>query len=1056
MKIKLTEYFMKRPTLFWSLMTFILIAGVLAFLQMPKLEDPAVSVKQAMVIVPYPGATAHEVELKVAQTMEDELRALPNVKKIKSECQNGMATITVEFQMTVLQKDLEQHFDLLRRKVNDSRSKLPQDCYDPIVIDDMMDVYGIFYAFTGEGYSYPELYKYAKLIRRELLGVKGVKRILITGNRDEVIQITLSKEKIARNGIIPTQIMMSLQNAGKTVNAGSYQNESDRLPLHVSSAVTDEEDIRNLLIRTPQGKTIRLGDIAQIERTYSEPQRNGFFVDGKPALAICLTMEENAIVPDVGKAVEKRLAEIMPQIPVGMEMEKIFFQPDKVDEAISSFMVNLVESVLIVILILIFTMGFRSGLIIGFGLILTIAVSFPILLMCGTTLQRISLGAFIVAMGMLVDNAIVIMDGILIDKARGVGPKTYLYRIGQHTAMPLLGATLIAVSTFLAVYLSPDSAGEYAGDLFLVLCVSLLASWILALTQVPVCAKSWLPTREKKTQQPQIYHSPIHRFIRRTISLLVEYKKTTLATAFILLTLCIFGMTKVKNLFFPDFDYKQFIVEYFLPSQTDPDRVRKDLLEMSALLKKNPAIERVAASMGSAPAHYCLVRPMTSGGDCYGELMVDCKDYETVVAQIPAVRKLLRERYPDAYIRIRKYNFSIASSHTVEVEFSGPDPAILRKLSQQAEDIMRRCPYVDPYSVGNNWKPKGKTLTADYVREDALRSGIERSDVGNALLAATDGLPVGVLNDQDRTVLIHLLVRNADGSRITNLNDIPVWSTLNLRMDDDELKGVLTGSTKTDELQDQLFRSVPLGNVARQIRLDWEDNYIYRLNGQRAIEAECDPNTDLYEATPAKVVASIQKEIESIPLPDGYKMRWVGEGELQGEAIGNLMKYLPVTLFIILGILLLLFNSWKKVILILLCFPFVFCGITPALLLFRQPFTFMAIIGMMGLIGMMVKNAIVLVDEINRLQQEEHLHPYHAVVEATVSRVRPVLMASLTTIVGMIPLVNDPMYGSMAITIMGGLTVGTLITLVLLPIFYTALFHIHKPNSMSNPSSIQL
>lgn len=1047
---------MKRPTLFWSLMTFILIAGVLAFLQMPKLEDPAVSVKQAMVIVPYPGATAHEVELKVAQTMEDELRALPNVKKIKSECQNGMATITVEFQMTVLQKDLEQHFDLLRRKVNDSRSKLPQDCYDPIVIDDMMDVYGIFYAFTGEGYSYPELYKYTKLIRRELLGVKGVKRILITGNRDEIIQITLSKEKIARNGIIPTQIMMSLQNAGKTVNAGSYQNESDRLPLHVSSAVTDEKDIRNLLIRTPQGKTIRLGDIAQIERNYSEPQRNGFFVDGKPALAICLTMEENAIVPDVGKAVEKRLAEIMPQIPVGMEMEKIFFQPDKVDEAISSFMVNLVESVLIVILILIFTMGFRSGLIIGFGLILTIAVSFPILLMCGTTLQRISLGAFIVAMGMLVDNAIVIMDGILIDKARGLGPKTYLYRIGQHTAMPLLGATLIAVSTFLAVYLSPDSAGEYAGDLFLVLCVSLLASWILALTQVPVCAKSWLPTREKKTQQPQIYHSPIHRFIRRTISLLVEYKKTTLATAFILLALCIFGMTKVKNLFFPDFDYKQFIVEYFLPSQTDPDRIRKDLLEMSALLKKNPAIERVAASMGSAPAHYCLVRPMTSGGDCYGELMVDCKDYETVVAQIPAVRKLLRERYPDAYIRIRKYNFSIASSHTVEVEFSGPDPAILRKLSQQAEDIMRRCPYVDPYSVGNNWKPKGKTLTADYVREDALRSGIERSDVGNALLAATDGLPVGVLNDQDRTVLIHLLVRNADGSRITNLNDIPVWSTLNLRMDDDALKGVLTGSTKTDELQDQLFRSVPLGNVARQIRLDWENNYIYRLNGQRAIEAECDPNTDLYEATPAKVVASIQKEIEGIPLPDGYKMRWVGEGELQGEAIGNLMKYLPVTLFIILGILLLLFNSWKKVILILLCFPFVFCGITPALLLFRQPFTFMAIIGMMGLIGMMVKNAIVLVDEINRLQQEEHLHPYHAVVEATVSRVRPVLMASLTTIVGMIPLVNDPMYGSMAITIMGGLTVGTLITLVLLPIFYTALFHIHKPNSMSNPSSKQL
>ena len=1049
--MKLTAFFIKHPTLFWSLMAGILIAGVLAFAQMPKLEDPAVAAKQAMVMIPYPGAGAHEVELKVAQVMEDELRALPNVKKIKTECQNGMATLTVEFQMTVLLKDLEQHFDLLRRKVSDARSKLPQDCYDPIVIDDMMDVYGIFYALTGDGYTYPELYKYAKLIRRELLAVKGVKRILIAGNRSEVINITLSKDRIARNGILPTQIMASLQSAGKTVNAGSLLNGDDRLQVRVGSAVTDEDDIRNLLISTPQGKQIRLGDVAQIERTYTEPQRNGFFVDGKPALAICLTMEANAIVPDVGKAVEKRLNEVMAQIPVGMQTEKIFFQPDKVDEAIRSFMLNLIESVAIVILVLVFTMGFRSGVIIGFGLVLTIAVSFPILLMCGTTLQRISLGAFIVAMGMLVDNSIVIMDGILNDKKRGVGPKTYLYRIGKNTALPLLGATVIAVSTFLCIYLSPDSAGEYAGDLFLVLCVSLLASWILALTQVPVCAKSWLPARETTAGQPQeIYNSPIHKWVRRLISTLTCHQKSTLTVAIAVLVLCLFGMTRVKNLFFPDFDYQQFIVEYYLPPQTDPNRVRHDLLEMSALLKQNPDIERVSASMGSAPAHYCLVRPMTSGGDCYGELMVDCKDYETVVKQIPSVRKLLRERYPDAYIRIRKYNFSISTSHTVEVEFTGPDPAVLRQLSRQAEDIMRRCPYVDPYSVENNWKPTGKALTADYVREDALRSGIERSDVANALLAATDGMPVGVLTDQDQMVPINLVVRNADGSRITDLNDVPVWSTLNLRMTDDDIQGVMTGSKNMNDIQDNLFRSVPLDNVTNDIRLDWEENFVYRINGQRAIEAECDPNADLYDATPAKVVASIRHDIEAIRLPAGYRMRWVGEGEVQEESIGNLMKYLPLTIFIILAILLLLFNSWKKVILILLCFPFVFCGITPALLMFRQPFTFMAIIGMMGLIGMMVKNAIVLVDEINRLQTQEHQHPYHAVVEATVSRVRPVLMASLTTIVGMIPLVQDPMYGSMAITIMGGLTVGTLITLVLLPVFYTIFFKVKRPDNLQN------
>lgn len=1045
--MKLTEFFMRRPTLFWSLMVAILIAGVLAFVQMPKLEDPAVSAKQAMVVVSWPGASAHELELKVAQTMEEELRALPNVKKVKTECRNGLATFTVEFQMTVLKKDLEQYFDLLRRKVNDVSPRLPQGCYSPVVIDDMMDVYGIFYALTSDGYDYPEMYRYAQYLRRELLDVKGVKRINIIGNRDEVINIILSKEQITRNGIIPTQIMSALQAAGKTVNAGKYRSGDEQIALHVDAAVADEQDIRNLLIQTLDGKQIRLGDIARVERTYSEPQRNGFFVRNRPALAICIAMEESAVVPDVGKAVDARLVEAMKHVPAGLDTEKIFFQPDKVDEAISSFMWNLVESVAIVILVLIFTMGLRSGLIIGFGLVLTVAISFPILLACGTTLQRISLGAFIVAMGMLVDNSVVIMDGILIDKKRGLGPKTYLYRIGRNTAMPLLGATVIAASTFLCVYLSPDTSGEYAGDLFLVLCVSLLASWVLALVQVPVCAKSWLPKRDKAAvgHPEAVMNSPVHRFVRRTVSFLIGYKRTTIITAFCLLALCIFGMTKVKNLFFPDFDYKQFVVECFFPSATDANVVRDRLLEMSGKLSRNPDIERVAVSQGSAPALYCLVRPMTSGGDCYGELIVDCKDYNTVLKQIPKIRKQLREQYPEAYIRIRKYNFSISTSHTVEVEFAGPDPAVLRRLSAQAEAIMRRSPYIDAYSVQNNWKPTGKSIVAEYVRPDALRSGIERSDVANALLAATEGMPVGVLNHQDRMVPICLQVRNDDGSPIRKLREIPVWSTMNVHLSNEELHGALSGSRAVSELQEKLFRAVPLGNVVDSLRLGWDEDLVLRLNGRRVIEAECDPDPNRSDATPAKAVASIQDAVEVIPLPDGYTMRWVGEGEVQGEAIGNLMKYVPITIFIILTILLLLFNSWRKVILILLCFPFVFCGITPSLLLSGKPMTFMAIIGIMGLIGMMVKNSIVLVDEINRLQKEEKAAPYTAVVEATVSRVRPVLMASLTTIVGMIPLVGDPMYSSMAITIMGGLAVGTVITLVLLPLFYATLFRIRKP-----------
>ena len=890
------------------------------------------------------------------------------------------------------------------------------------------------------------MYRYAKYLRRELQQVKGVKRINIAGNRDEVINITLSKEQISRNGLLPTQIMAVLQSVGSTVNAGKYNQGTERIALYVDDAVKDEEDIRNLLVQTSGGKTVRLGDIARVERGFSEPQRNGFFVESKPALAICIALESSAIVPDVGKSVDARLAEAMKNVPAGMQTEKIFFQPDKVDDAISSFMWNLLESVLIVVLVLIFTMGFRSGLIIGFGLVLTVAVSFPILLMCGTTLQRISLGAFIVAMGMLVDNAVVIMDGILIDKKRGMSPKTYFYRIGKNTAWPLLGATIIAASTFLCVYLSPDSAGEYAGDLFLVLCVSLLASWALALVQVPVCARAWLPVREKKaiTEQASVMNSPVHTFIRRSISFLIGHKRSTIIAAFAVLLLCFFGMTRVKNLFFSDFDYKQYVVECFFPADTNADEVRDRLLEMSSKLSERPDVERVAVSQGSAPAHYCLVRPMTSGGDCYGELIVDCKDYATVLKQIPEVRRQLREQYPDAYIRLRKYNFSISTSHTVEVEFSGPDPEVLRQLSRQAEDIMRRCPYVDRYSVQNNWKPSGKALVAQYVPEDALRAGVGRGDVANALMAATDGMTVGVLQDQDRPVLINLQMRNADGSRIRNLNDIPVWSTMNMHLPEDKLTSALAGGGNLEEIQDGMFRAIPLRQVSPGIKLQWDEDVVLRLNGQRVIEAECDPNPDIDEATPAKVVSEIQKDIEAIHLPDGYHMRWVGEGEIQGEAIGNLMKFVPITIFLILAILLLLFNSWRKVILILICFPFVFCGIVPSLLATGQPMTFMAIIGMMGLIGMMVKNAIVLVDEIGRLQKEEHLSPYKAVIEATVSRVRPVLMASLTTIVGMIPLLSDPMYSSMSITIMGGLAVGTLITLILLPIFYMVLFRIQK------------
>ncbi|MBR3655779.1 MAG: efflux RND transporter permease subunit [Prevotella sp.] len=1040
--MKLTEFFLKRPTLFWSLMVAILLAGIISFNQMPKLEDPAIPIKQCNVVVVYPGATAHEVELQVAQTMEDQLRTLPNIKRIKSDCTPGICQLTVEFKETVLMDQIEQHFDQLRRKVNDIRSSLPQGCYDPIVIDDMMDVYGMFYALTSDGYDYPEMLRYAKKLRREILTVKGVKRVIIAGDRKEVINITLSKDKISRNGLLPTQIMAILQDASKTIDGSKYDVDDLRLSVRLSGRVKDENDVKNLLVKTIDGKIFRIGDIADVERDYQEPQTYGFFMDGKPAIALCISMDNDVIVPDVGKAVDKKINQTTAEFPVGLGMQKVFFQPDKVDEAISSFMINLLESVLIVIIALIFTMGFRSGLIIGAGLVLTIAGSFPILLMCGTTLQRISLGAFIVAMGMLVDNAIVVIDGILVDRQKGFGPKTYLTRICKATAMPLLGATIIAASAFLCIFLSPDTSGEYSRDLFLVLFVSLLVSWVLALTQVPMFTKYLMPLHVS-AQNGGVEEKKMQRVTRSIITKLIEWKKTTVVVAILTLVLSGMLMGNVKNLFFPDFSYKQFVVEYFAPDQTSPDQIRKDLLHMSEVVGKNPNVTSVAASMGSAPAHYCLVRPMTAGGDCYGELVIDCPDYETVCEELPKIRKQLREMYPDGYIRARKYNFSIQTSHTVEVAFSGPDPEVLKKLAHQAEDIMRRCKYVDPQSVQNDWRPMGKSVDIKYAEMDARRAGVNRADIGNAFQAVSNGMTCGVINDQDNQVLINFRVRNADGSRIQDISDIPAWAQMNINTDAIDLATAMMGGKGMSDMMDKMVKAAPLSSVTCDNNMGWEEQLIRRVDGQRHIEAECDPDFEQSDATPNKVMQTIMDDINKIQLPEGYTMRWIGEQEAQSSSNDNLIKYSPLTMFIILGIMLLLFGRWKKVILILMCFPFVLCGIAPALFLTGSPFTFMAIIGFMGLMGMMVKNGIVLVDEITRLTNEGQ-HPYNAVVNATVSRTRPVIMASLTTILGMLPLITDPMYSAMAVTIMSGLAMGTVITLALLPLFYTAFYHISK------------
>ncbi len=1044
--MKISEFFYKRQTLFWSLLVMIVVGGILSYSAMPKLEDPAMSIKQATVITYYPGASAHEVELEVSKVLEDELSTLSNVNKIYSYSYDNMSVVTVELTLEVPPEEMEQRWDILRRKVQMAAFKLPQGAMQSIVIDDVSDIYGMFYSITADGYSHAEMQKYAELLKKELLKVDGVKRISFFGTRDEQINITLSRDFLARNSIFPLQIMTGIDALNKPVNAGYYTSDEQNIKLEVEGKIKSEEDLKNMMIKTSSG-LVTLRDVANITREYAEPQKNGFWIDGKPAIALLISMEPDAIVPKVGKRTDKRMEELMLQLPVGFEYDKVYFQPDRVSEAVNSFLVNLVSSIIIVIAILMLTMGFRSGVIIGIGLLLTVLGTFPILLASGGTLQRISLGAFIVAMGMLVDNAVVVMDGILVDRSRKFAPKQSLFRTAKNTAMPLLGATIIAVVAFLPVGLSPDTIGEYASDLFLVMAISLLVSWFLALTQVPIFASKMLPARYQEPKRKKTKSngdSTMQAFIRKSLTFFIQKKRITVVIAMLCLILALSGFFLVKLQFFPDFDYNQLYVEYTLPDQTGAERVKNDLLEITEKLSEYDEIINIAVSQGQTPGRYSLARAMNSGGDNHGELILNFHNYKDAYRLLPEIQNKIREEYPDAYVRVRKFTLAISTTHSVEVLFSGPDPAVLRELSAQAEEIMRNSSEIDPASVCNNWQSLTKTMYAQYNELQAKNADVNREDIAKALLASTQGLPVGVIFENDKMLIVNLNVCDTDGEKLTDLEDVLVWNMIpNVDLDDINVHSIIQNNVSIDELTNDMFRAVPLSQVTDGLRVGWNESLIYRYDGDRAIEAQCEP---ILTSTFSIAKRDIQEKIEAIPLPLGYSMKWIGEGEMQNTAIANILGYLPLILIIIFVILLLLFNSIKKMVLILFCLPFAAIGCVLAMLITNTPFTFMGIIGAVGLLGMLIKNAIVLVDEITRMTNEG-VEPYTAVIESTINRTRPVVMASATTILGMLPLITDPMYGSLAVIVIGGLTIGTIITLILLPIFYTALFRVKKPQT---------
>ncbi|MGM9713368.1 MAG: efflux RND transporter permease subunit [Prevotella sp.] len=1028
--MNISKWALGRRNLVNTFVIFLILGGLWAFLQMPKLEDPAIRVKQALVVVTYPGASAHQVELEVTDPLEKSIRQMPALDHVESSSYADMAIITVELQPTVRDADLEQQWDLLRRKVNNVKPSLPSGSQVMMVSDDFGDVYGMFYALTGDGLSDRQLSDYAEMVKREMLAIDGVTRVDIYGKRSECININLREDKMANLGVLPTEVIQTLNGQNATSYAGYYDNGSRRLRVTVDDKFRSVDDIAAMLIAGHDDDQLRIRDIADVSSGYEKVTRNAMLRDGARALGVSIACSSGYDILKVGSKVEERLHQLSGRMPVGMECHKVFFQPERVGGSLYTFLVNLLESVIIVVVVLIFFMGLKSGLILGMSLLVIVFGSFLVLNGFDGTLQRVSLGAFILAMGMLVDNAIVIVDGILVDMKRGVPRSEALTSIGRKTAMPLLGATLIAILAFLPIFMSPDTAGVYVRDLFIVIAVSLLLSWLLALVHVPLMADRMF---HPAVSGGDAFRGRAYDILERVMRFCLAHRLTVVATAIVLLVGSLSCYPLIKQSFFPDMVYDQLYIEYKLPEGYNSTQVEHDLEQMRRMLMACDDVTHVTTSIGGTPSRYNLVRSVATPSLAYGELIVDFTSPETLVSHLDSMQRQLNDSFPDAYIKIKRYNL-MYKKYPIEICFHGPDPQVLHQLTDSAMAIVSRSDKV--CLPTSDWEPRVPVLTVDYNQAAARTSGLSRGDIALSLMAYTDGIPVGTFYDGIHPENIYVNCRSGqDGAvaRLDNANVFGMMPNVGNLFDRSTVQKLMSGRMDKDDIIRQVASTTPLSQVAHGIDIRWEEPVVVRYNGQRCQRLQCSPSPGIATETARQSIAG---EIESIPLPEGYSLSWEGEHKASTQSTRYLFKGFPLSIVVMLLILIMLFNDFRRPAIIFCCIPFVVVGVFPSVLLSGKEFGFVAIVGILGLIGMMIKNGIVLIDEIS-LQMSSGKAPLDALIDSSKSRLLPVMMASLTTILGMIPLVSDSLFGSLAVTIMGGLAVGTLIILIFIPVLYS-------------------
>lgn len=1027
----------KNQSLIWFLVTVLLFGGLFSAYNMSKLEDPEIRVKTALVVATRPGASPTEMEQEVTSPLEKAIRTMSDVKHVQSWSRSDVAIVQVELKATTKDQHLEQCWDMLRRKVNDQTTRLPAGT-QVIVQDDFNQVYGMFYALTAEGYTERELANYATLIQRELTNIDGVGRVWVYGEREEAIDITLLPIKMASLGVSPTEVLATLQGHNQIYYAGYYNNGTRRARVTVADKFRTAGQISQMIIQGHEDDQLRLCDIATIERTFAEPVRNRMKHNGQPALGIAVAAASGSDILKVGKAVEERLTELSEeQLPAGVKCHQIFFQPERVADALTGFFANLIESVAIVIIVLLLTMGWRSGVIIGISLLTIVVGTFLILGLFNGSMQRVSLAAFILAMGMLVDNAIVIIDGILIDLRQGKPRREAMTATGRKTATPLLGATLIAILAFLPIYLSPDTAGVYVRDLFIVLTVSLLLSWILALTHVPLMADKWLKVPIKESDA-KLYEGREYRLLRTLLGFCLSHRRMVVLSGVVLVAGSLFCFRYVKQGFFPDMTYDQLYLEYKLPEGTNYTRIEQDLKEIEAYLRTRPEITDISTSIGGTPARYNLVRSIAIPSLSYGELIISFRSAKKLEQNITSIQEYLTMHYPDAYVKLKKYNI-MYKKYPIELQVIGADPKILNSLSDTIRAIIRQTP--EACLITSDWDEKVPFLEIGYEQMPARRAGINREDISMSLLTATGGIPIGKLYESSQESSIYLKCAEEKGEAIDYLGNVPIFSMLpNLHriIHDDMLLSMKSGTLSREELLRQLNKTTPLTALGSGVNVRWEYPTIGRYNGQRAQTVMCSPTDGVDTETVRKKIAA---KVEQIVLPEGYTLRWGGEKEAKDQTMYYLFKQVPIGIILIIAVLIYLFKDYRKPTLILCCIPLLATGIVAGMIVSGKVFNFCAIVGALGLIGMLIKNGIVLTDEIT-MQIDTGVPVREALIESACSRLRPVMMASLTTVLGMIPLLPDDLFGPLAVTIMGGLLFSTLATLVYLPVFYTLFFKI--------------